>query len=188
MLTFTYALAPERFAELINSFFLYSFLGWIMECIVITYEKKRLTNRGFVHGPFCIIYGFGSMIGYVALKPFAQNAIILYCVSALAATCFEFLTAKLMIALLGDFWWDYSSKPFNYKGILCLESTLAWGVVGLLLFYFLHDFVEGVVRLVPAGIASRAAVVLVVYYIIDFCWSFYIARREKANGNTAYEH
>ena len=37
---------------LINAFFLYSFLGWVMECIVIRREKGRWENRGFAHLPF----------------------------------------------------------------------------------------------------------------------------------------
>ena len=51
--------APVAPHVLINAFFLYSFLGWVMECIVIRREKGRWENRGFAHLPFCIIYGFG---------------------------------------------------------------------------------------------------------------------------------
>ena len=88
----------------IDVFFIYSFLGWVMECMVITYEQKHLTlNRGFVHGPFCIIYGFGAMIGYALIKPFAHNPVILFIVGAVFASLLELLTAKLMIYLFGFF-------------------------------------------------------------------------------------
>ena len=40
---------------IINAFFLYSFLGWVMECIVIRREKGVWENRGFVHSP-CLLY------------------------------------------------------------------------------------------------------------------------------------
>ena len=37
----------------INWFFLYSFLGYLLECIVLTVEYKRpVVDRGFGHGPF----------------------------------------------------------------------------------------------------------------------------------------
>ena len=133
--------APVAPHVLINAFFLYSFLGWVMECIVIRREKGRWENRGFAHLPFCIIYGFGAMLGFALLRPFSGNYVLLYLVGAVLATLFEYLTARLMLRLFGTFWWDYTNKPFNYKGILCLESTLGWVFIALLLFAFLHRLV-----------------------------------------------
>ena len=121
----SYGRAP---VALIDAFFLYSFLGWCMECVVIRREKGEWENRGFVRSPFCIIYGFGAMLGYALLRPFAGNYVVLYVVGAVAATAFEYLTALLMLKLFGTFWWDYTNKPFNYRGIICLESTLGWGL------------------------------------------------------------
>lgn len=88
---------------LIDAFFLYSFLGWCMECVVIRREKGEWENRGFVRSPFCIIYGFGAMLGYALLRPFAGNYVVLYVVGAVAATAFEYLTALLMLRLFGTF-------------------------------------------------------------------------------------
>ena len=64
------------YADAVNAFFLYSFFGWIMECIVIRREKGYWENRGFVHLPLCIIYGFGAMLGYAALRPLADNLLL----------------------------------------------------------------------------------------------------------------
>jgi len=33
-------------------FVIYSFLGWIWECCVVSLRAKRFVNRGFMHGPF----------------------------------------------------------------------------------------------------------------------------------------
>ena len=113
---------------LINVFFLYSFLGWVMECIVIRREKGHWENRGFAHSPFCIIYGFGSMLGYAALNPLADNLVLLFFVGALTATAFEYLVGRAMQRLFGDFWWDYSEKKFNYKRIIepIFTSQMIW--------------------------------------------------------------
>ena len=95
--------APVAPHVLINAFFLYSFLGWVMECIVIRREKGRWENRGFAHLPFCIIYGFGAMLGFALLRPFSGNYVLLYLVGAVLATLFEYLTARLMLRLFGTF-------------------------------------------------------------------------------------
>ena len=76
-------------------------------------------------GPFCPIYGVGAVVGYLVLHPFANNLVALYFVGAVLATVFEYLVAKLMLRLFGEVWWDYHDKPCNYKGIVCLESTIA---------------------------------------------------------------
>ena len=52
------------------------------------------------------------------------------------ATTMELITANVMIRLFGSFWWDYSHKPFNYRGITCLESSLAWTFRPVLLQLF----------------------------------------------------
>lgn len=158
--------------HLIVTFFLFSFLGWCMEMLVIRREKGHFENRGFARSPFCVIYGFGAMIGYIMLKPFSFNWILLYAVGALAATLFEFCTGKLMLRLFGGFWWDYSEKPFNYKGMLCLESTLGWGVVAVLLFGGLHNGVVNIVNLIPSNVLTALAFLLVCIYVCDFALAF----------------
>ncbi len=179
--------APVAPHVLINAFFLYSFLGWVMECIVIRREKGRWENRGFAHLPFCIIYGFGAMLGFALLRPFSGNYVLLYLVGAVLATLFEYLTARLMLRLFGTFWWDYTNKPFNYKGILCLESTLGWGLIALLLFAFLHRLVFRAVLLIPDRVGLAAAFLLVCAYAVDFAVSAYQAY-QNAHTSTEAEH
>lgn len=155
--------------DLINWFFLFSIFGYCLECVVLTWEEKRLiTNRGFVHGPICVIYGFCAIIATVVLSPFIHSPVLLYIASALLATVAELVTAKLMAHFFGAFWWDYSKKPFNYKGMISLETSIGWGFVGLFFFYFLSGFMLKIVRLMPKGVSKVVAFVLVAYYLIDF--------------------
>ena len=77
------------------------------------------------------------------------NWLVLYIVAALSATTFEFLVGKMMIRIFGELWWDYNEKPFNYKGIICLESTVAWGFYGLGIVFFLHGWVLQAIDRVP---------------------------------------
>ena len=156
---------------LVNVFFLYSFVGWCMECVVIRREKGAWENRGFVRLPFCIIYGFGAMLGYAVLRPLMGHTIVLYIVSAMGATAFEYATGCLMQRLFGEFWWDYSHKRFNYKGMICLESTVAWGFLMLFMFHFLHGFMFRMVLRMPRYVSSALAALLLVAYGVDFVHS-----------------
>lgn len=131
--------------HIVHWFLLYSFSGWVAESIYMSICNKKLTNRGFMTGPFCPIYGFGALSVYFILLPFSRNYIVLYLAGALLATIFEYLVARLMQFVFGSVWWDYHDKPFNYKGILCLESTLAWGLYTIIMFGFLHKFIVWIV-------------------------------------------
>lgn len=45
-------------------------------------------------------------------------------------------------------YWDYSNDKFNYKGRICLVSSLFWGVLSVLLVEFIHTYIEGIVLLI----------------------------------------
>ena len=83
------------------------------------------------------------------LRPYSSNGFLLFLLGSLLATALELLTGIIMKRIFGEIWWDYHEKPFNYKGILCLESSIAWGFYTLFLFLFLQRFVEGVVARIP---------------------------------------
>lgn len=176
---FTQEMSP---ASTVLIFFSYSLLGFVMECIVLSVEKRRLiTNRGFaIHMPFCIIYGFGGLLCYGLLSPLKDNLPALFIVGAVLATGFEFLVAQLQIRMFGDFWWDYHGKPFNYKGILCLESTFGWGIVAVVIVRLLHQHIARLVGSVPSRVALALAVVLLLGYLLDFLYSARMAALRRA--------
>lgn len=147
---------------------IYSILGWFVESAYMSFCNKKLTNRGFVHGPMCPIYGVGALSVYFLLRPLEGNWLALYFGGTILATTLEYVTAVIMKKVFGCIWWDYKDKPFNYKGILCLESTIAWGFYTLFLFLFLHRWVSSFVGIYPRRIGMHVGTLLIVYYLIDF--------------------
>lgn len=129
------------FYHIVSSFVIYSILGWFVESVYMSFCNKKITNRGFAKGPFCPIYGFGATFGSILLQPFANSLFAVYVVGAVVATAFEYFAGVLMIKALGSLWWDYNEKPYNYKGILCLESTLAWGFYAIGVVEYLNPFI-----------------------------------------------
>ena len=77
-----------------------------------------------------------------------------------------------MLKLFGEVWWNYDHLKFNYKGIICLQSTLAWGFVAVFIFGFLNKFVERFVFSIDYRIANVMAMILVFSYTADFMQSF----------------
>lgn len=54
-------------------FFAYATLGWCMETLYMGVRERRITNRGFLLGPCCPIYGAG-MVGITLLVPATKSA------------------------------------------------------------------------------------------------------------------
>ena len=66
---------------------MYSFLGYLLECIVLSAEYKRpVVDRGFGHGPFCVIYGFGALGRLHAAAAVSGSPMELYTASMAMAT------------------------------------------------------------------------------------------------------
>lgn len=157
---------------MIEQFIIYSMIGWLVESTYMSICNKKLTNRGFGIGPFCPIYGFGAVIGNMLLSPFYFHPIAMYFVGAISATTFEFIVAKLMRYLFNEVWWDYNNKPFNYQGIICLESTIAWGFYGLIIVYRLNGITLRMVEMIPMQIGKIVSLVILFLYLLDFTYHF----------------
>jgi len=156
--------------HLVAAFLIYSMLGWLVESIYMSICNRKLTNRGFSKGPFCPIYGFGAVVGYLILHPLAGSYVKLYLVGALLATIFEFIVGKLMIRLFGELWWDYNEKPCNYKGIICLESTVAWGFYAVIIIMFLNSKVMGFIDYYSYETGLRACKIVLAVATVDFMY------------------
>lgn len=169
--------------HLVTAFMIYSVLGWLVESIYMSFCNHKLTNRGFAKGPFCPIYGFGAVIGYIVLHPLKGNVVLLYFVGAILATIFEFLVGLAMKKIFGLVWWDYNDKPCNYKGMICLESTIAWGFYAIIIVFFLHKAVIGMIDRYHVVFNRNFIVflygIVVIDYLVQICRALHINVKEK---------
>lgn len=160
--------------HLIAAFIIYSVLGWFVESVYMSFCNHRLTNRGFAKGPFCPIYGFGAVIGYLVLNPLSGHYVTLYLTGAFLATTFEYLVGIMMQKLLGEVWWDYTEKPMNYKGIICLESTIAWGFYAIIITMFLHERVLHLIDAMDMAYGRIFCIVILAIVTVDYLIRLYL--------------
>ena len=130
-------------------FYTYSFLGWVFESCYVSIRKKRWVNRGFLKGPFLPIYGGGAVMMLFVSYPFKENLILTFFAGAVGATLLELVTGMLLEAIFKVRYWDYSNQKFNYKGHICLSSTIAWGFLTIGMNEVLHPGIIGILALLP---------------------------------------
>lgn len=165
--------------EVVMWFLTYSMMGWLVESIYMSFCNHKITNRGFAKGSFCPIYGFGALTVFFVLRPYSDNSILLFFLGSFLATTLEFLTALVMKRIFGEIWWDYHEKPFNYRGIICLESSIAWGFYTLFLFMFLQNIVAAFVAMIPVRAGRVIGNLILIGYIMDFSATIYRQKKEN---------
>lgn len=123
-------------------FFVYAFLGWVLETIYCVVTLGVFNKRGFLYGPICPIYGFGAIILITCLENIKTNKIGKFFISLIAFTAFEYVVSVVLESLFGLRWWDYTNEPFNFQGRISLAFSMAWGVIGVVFIEEIHPFVK----------------------------------------------
>lgn len=148
-------------------FYVYCVCGWIFESTVVSVRQRRFVNRGFLKGPMLPIYGFGATIMLHVSLPLMGHPVMIYFAGLVTATAFEYVVGVLMESLFKVKYWDYSDQKFQFQGRICLESSLAWGLLSLLLAYILHKPVARFITGLQTSTTIAAASVISVWFVYD---------------------
>ena len=153
-------------------FYVYSFAGWCIESTYVSIQSRKLTNRGFMRGPFLPLYGSGATIMLVVSMPLQDNIVLTYLAGCVGATVLEYVTGVVMEALFHMRYWDYSDMKFNFQGHVCLGTSLAWGGLTILMTEFVHLPVEAFMLAIPQRPLIIGTQVVTVFIFVDFALSF----------------
>lgn len=153
-------------------FYFYCFVGWCIETAYVSLHQKRLVNRGFMRGPFLPLYGSGAVMMLLVSMPFREHLVLVYIAGCVGATLLEYVTGVTMEALFKVRYWDYSDKKYNFQGHICLGTSLAWGLLTILMTRLVHKPVERLVLAIPGSALTILTLVLTVGIAWDFALSF----------------
>ncbi len=154
-------------------FFIYAIIGYISEVIYCSIPAKRLVNRGFLHGPYLPIYGFGALLVVVPLMFFEAHPLLVFGIAMLLTSALEYLTSYFLEMIFHTQLWDYSGKFANINGRVCLLNSILFGMMGLAATYWLHPFLNNVVSAIPAYVLHPLSSVLLLVFTIDATSSVY---------------
>lgn len=156
-----------NFIDILIYFITYSFLGWIMESIFRSICEKKLINTGFLKGPFCPIYGIGAIIMLLFLKSFSNNLLLLFFISVIVLTLWEYLVGILLEKLFHTKYWDYSDNKFNFQGRICLMNSIFWGILGVVFIQYIHPFIESIIEKVDIRLLTYIYSIIGIVMLID---------------------
>ncbi|SUY46854.1 membrane protein [Clostridium putrefaciens] len=153
--------------NLLLYFVIYSFLGWILEVSYAFYSQHKFVNRGFLNGPFCPIYGSGSLILIIFLNSFKNNLMLLFIFSILLTSFLEYITGYVLETVFNTRWWDYDDNAYNIKGRVCLSFSMMWGAVAVFIIKFVHPYIEIFTNKIPVIHEKILFYSFTTYFIVD---------------------
>lgn len=153
-------------------FYIYCLFGWCFESTYVSLKQRKFVNRGFLNGPFLPIYGTGAITVLFVTLPLQMWPVAVYFMGAFAATLLEYITGVWMEAMFKVRYWDYSDQKWNYKGHICLSSTIAWGFLSLCAVYVFQKPLEAFVFRFPEKLLVAFVFVVTIILVIDCTLSF----------------
>lgn len=142
-----------------------------MESIFRSIMEKKIINTGFLKGPICPIYGIGAIIMFTFLQSLENNIVLLFLVSIIILTLWEYIVGVMLEKIFHTRYWDYSDHKFNIQGRICLSNSIYWGVLGVVFVKYIHPNIQNLVQKVDIKLLYFIVTILMVVFIVDMITS-----------------
>lgn len=162
----------SKFEKYAMYFFIYAFLGWVIETLYAIYELGHFTKRGFLYGPICPIYGYGALILLIFLRKYKKNSLKLFFYSMIIFSALEYFVSFALEGAFHAHWWDYTNEFFNLNGRISVLFSFVWGIVAILFINHIHPFIKKqlnkrIMKRTTVMIQSLIIKVICLIYVID---------------------
>lgn len=159
-----------------NSFYLYSFLGFLVELFLKTFVFHGM-NSGVLYGPWLPVYGFGGIFVIFMMRlifnrvkaPRWLKILLLFLSVSFFLSLIEYLGGVLIESVFHKTFWDYRNMKFSMGPYVSLEMALVWGIASLLLVYIIKPLFDPLVKKIPIFFT----LFLTGFFLIDVFYTFF---------------
>jgi uncharacterized membrane protein len=178
-----YKMNWKSFAFWRNAFILYwifaltgHFLEYVWAALPLSINGMATHDTGIPLLAVAAPYGLGALaMIWVAYPVVARGRIgfpLTYLIGVLVATAIEFVCAAVLTLFIGyNPFWDYSGDAYNLFGFICLRNSLAFGLVAIVMLYwvfpFINNWLNKVVKNFPRMLNAGFWVLFVSYSAIQ---------------------
>ena len=158
-------------------FICYSFDGWIIETINCSIRERKFSNRGFLLGPICPVYGFGGVFITILLTRYYSSVPVVFVMSIVLCAIWEYFTSWSMEKIIKARWWDYSNDKLNLNGRICIRTLIPFGILGLFIVYGIDPLLKNAFEHINIEILNVIALLFLILFIIDILLSASIIKK-----------
>lgn len=171
-------------------FVLGSVAGFVLEGLwSLVHWGKWAHHAGVVWGPFCTIYGFGSVVILLSARlmpereqPKWKAVLLRFLVCALAGSFVEYMVGFIQQVGFGSVSWDYSNQKYNIGGHVSLRMTVVWGAVGILFMQCAYPMMRSLIGRIQGHGGFIVTWLLIAFMCVNLTVSAVAVRRWKERG------
>ena len=164
-------------------FMMYAIIGWCYEVFLeVVVYKWGFTNRGFLFGPYCPVYGFGALAFILCFNKFIHKKepqflkfikpFIIFLGCMFVATTLELLTSYIMEYFTGKWpWQTYSDYRINFQARIALSPSIRFGLGGVIFLYIIQPLFEKVINKMKPKVFNVAFYVISSLFLLDLALS-----------------
>lgn len=142
----------NKFESFVLYFFLFAFMGWLIETIYAVFTLGHFVKRGFLYGPICPIYGYGALMLISFLGKYRNKDLKLFVYAGVIFSAFEYVVSYCLDALFAMHWWDYTHEFLNLNGRISIFYSIAWGIIAILFINHVYPFFRKKINLILSKI------------------------------------
>jgi uncharacterized membrane protein len=157
------------YSNLFWIFMIGSVVGLLLEDIFHFVTVGGYENRfGLVWGPFSPIYGCGACLMTIALYKFwDKNWFVIFAVSGLIGSAFEWCTSFFMQTCFGAVCWDYSGTFGSIGGRTNFAFAIMWGLLGIVWVKIIFPPIVKLVDAIPFRWSLPITIILSIFMALN---------------------
>ena len=164
-------------------FLFVGFLGFVYENLLdpIWYHHPWQW-QGPLHGPWLIIYACGGVVLLALLQKQVKKRLLIGRLNIMPVVVALLIFVIVGVVEYAGHWlldtffdfrpWDYTEKPFNLNGRICLEDSLRFVVLGLFGLYVCMPWIDRFLDWIPRRWNIILCSVLIGAFALDVIYSF----------------
>ena len=153
-----------------NLIIFYSLLGFILESVVYKISKSN-EHSSIFYGPYTLVYGFGVLVcilvfnflnNFLTINPL--TILIYYVLFTLLTTTIEYIGGNLIHYFFKIDKWNYNNHKYHFGKYICLDNSLYWGILSLLVIFYLHPYFH---KNILITIPNQVSFLILIIFLID---------------------
>ena len=167
------------YLDLLCYLLIYSFLGWVVEVVIVSIRNRQLSNRGFFSLPFCLSYGVAMDILILVLPTMGNHYLSQYVVTLIVSSVVTFLSGGLAKRLSRTELWKYQENALFAGSRKWVLLSLLQAAAFYAAYLLLHPVLFTLVNLLPGLLVTVLCAVFGGLLAVDFVLILVALRRRK---------
>lgn len=150
-------------------FLIFSIIGLFLETIYCYATTGNIESRkGLIWGQLCPVYGVSGAMLILFLHKYKDNNILeLFFKGLVVGSIAEYVLSFALEAIYGMRFWDYGYAKFNINARICLQYSVYWGILSVLIIKLVEPLLKKIIDKIPNKLKNVMEIILLIWLIVN---------------------